>query len=100
MPIDYLITNIAVKQTNAWILGSSLIKGAYHRLAFRPDGNSLGLQHFNVRITWEFLGGMKVKDIRRSVEYLLQFKEEPDIIVIHCGGTTFGKTLFGASHLH
>ncbi|XP_053407289.1 uncharacterized protein LOC128559503 [Mercenaria mercenaria] len=80
----------SVKLTNVWIIGSSLIKGAYHRLAFRPDGNSLGLQHYNVRITWEFLSGMRIRDIRRSVQYLLQFKDEPDIIVIHCGGNDIG----------
>ena len=62
-----------------WIVGSSLIRNAYQRARLRPDGANLGLKGISGSILWEFKGGMSATDLKPTLEYLLEFEQEPKI---------------------
>ncbi|XP_060557602.1 uncharacterized protein LOC132718014 isoform X2 [Ruditapes philippinarum] len=53
-----LESGFPVIQFQAWLVGSSLIKGAFHQLCTRPDGINIGLDSVGGSLTWEFLGGI------------------------------------------
>ncbi|XP_045200881.1 uncharacterized protein LOC123554666 [Mercenaria mercenaria] len=74
-----------------WIVGSSLIKGAYLTACQRINGEQLGLQSISGNVLWEFLGGMKVSDLSDTITYLLNFNRPPKFLIIHCGGNDIGQ---------
>ncbi|XP_045198220.2 uncharacterized protein LOC123552551 [Mercenaria mercenaria] len=77
---------------NVWILGSSLVRGAYQRLCYRPDGINLGLyKYIGAKLLWDFMGGMRIHHLEQSVGYILEFNETPDYLIIHCGGNDIGS---------
>ncbi|XP_062617015.1 uncharacterized protein LOC134278741 [Saccostrea cucullata] len=74
-----------------WIVGSSIIKGAFYYARKSFDGVDLGLKGRNYRIFWQGKGGMKWFDLIPKIKLLLRYEPPPEILIIHCGGNDIGK---------
>ncbi|XP_053395965.1 uncharacterized protein LOC128556072 [Mercenaria mercenaria] len=82
--------NHQVRYPEIWIVGDSLVRGAHQQSLFRPEGPNLGLDSLGYRIIWEYISGMKISELRETIEYLLNFHAPPVMLIIHCGGNDLG----------
>lgn len=73
-----------------WCLGSSIIKHAFAVARHRPGGINLGIE--GVDIWWQGYGGLSLNDVIRKLGTLKAIGEEPDFILLHCGGNDLGRT--------
>ncbi len=55
----------------------------------RPGGINLGLRF--AEIWWQGYGGMSLLEVTKKLSTLKAFGEEPDVIIIHCGGNDIGR---------
>lgn len=86
------ILSISGKPVNVWIIGSSIIKHAFVHARKRPGGIHLGLkERLGVEIFWQGKGGMRWWEVKKKIRHLLTLADEPDILLIHCGGNDFRK---------
>ena len=73
------------RSLNVWVVGSSLIKGASNRALTRPDGNNLGLSRHGISIQWIYLSGMKIEDVKYTIEHMKTFNSHPDYLILQSG---------------
>ncbi|KAH3855719.1 hypothetical protein DPMN_098289 [Dreissena polymorpha] len=43
-----------------------------------------------INITWDFKGGMRLEDLQESINSILLFNQQPELLIIHCGGNEIG----------
>ena len=71
-------------------MGSSIIKQAFAVARRRPGGLDLGLTDFN--LWWQGYGGMNLLEVIPKLKLLKKLGgEEPDVILLHCGGNNIGR---------
>ncbi|XP_045210646.2 uncharacterized protein LOC123562056 [Mercenaria mercenaria] len=73
-----------------WCLGSSLIKKAFITARSTRAGLNLGLD--GVEIWWQGYGGLCLTQLLSKLRTLCRVRDEPDFLLVHCGGNNLGKT--------
>ncbi|XP_069131942.1 uncharacterized protein [Argopecten irradians] len=74
-----------------WFLGSSIIKRAGIAARSRPGGLNLGLQRMGANIFWQGYGGLGIQQVESKISLLQSVAENPNILLLHCGGNDLGK---------
>lgn len=67
-------------------MGSSIIKHAFLAAMLRTGQISFGLVRFGMKLWWQGYAGLKFTDLKKRVMYFTRLEEDPDFLVIHCGG--------------
>ena len=75
-------------------MGSSIVKRAFAHALVRPGGVNLGLDRIPMEIWWQGYSGLKFVDLKKKLLYLKTFENDPDFILIHCGGNGIGSNVF------
>lgn len=85
------VTNIwLVSGATVWIVGSSLVRGAFQRSLQRPDGPGLGLDQSGISIHWDYQNGMRLFHVIPIIEQRLRYYQPPELLIIHAGGNDIG----------
>lgn len=63
---------------------------AWIKARSRPGGKNLNLNRFGIDIWWQGYSGMRLGQMRKKIRHLLTLEDEPDYLVIHCGGNDLG----------
>ena len=67
------------------------MKHAYISARTRPGGTNLGLERIGMKIWWQGYSGLKIINLKNKLWYLKHLGEQPQFIVIHCGGNDLGS---------
>ena len=86
-------------KNDIWIIGSSLVKKASEHTQTRATGIDLGLEKLGYSIVWIGHSGMLWDMVPSIITALLNWRPQPSIILIHCGGNDLcniqnGKLLY------
>lgn len=73
-----------------WLVGSSIVKHAFAVARSEQGGLQLGLE--NLDIWWQGYSGMNLRDVVPKLRTLKEIGDKPDIILLHCGGNSLGRT--------
>ncbi|CAG2230925.1 unnamed protein product [Mytilus edulis] len=89
----------ALAKNDIWIIGSSLVKKASEHTQTRATGIDLGLEKLGYSIVWIGHSGMLWDMVPSIITALLNWRSQPSIILIHCGGNDLcniqnGKLLY------
>lgn len=71
-------------------MGSSIIKKAWQHSRKRKGGPNLGFDFMDVDILWQGYSGLTLDQFTDKLITLSQIFEEPDVLIIHCGGNSIG----------
>ena len=89
--IDNINTSKVILGTvKVWCLGSSIIKQAFAVARCRPGGLDLGLADFS--LWWQGYSGLNLLEVIPKLKLLKRIGENPDVIMLHCGGNNIGRT--------
>ncbi|CAG2227242.1 unnamed protein product [Mytilus edulis] len=94
-----LNNEISLAKNDIWIIGSSLVKKASEHTQTRATGIDLGLEKLGYSIVWIGHSGMLWHMVPSIITALLNWRSQPSIILIHCGGNDLcniqnGKLLY------
>ena len=67
------------------------MKHAYISARTRPGRTNLGLESKGMKIWWHGYSGLKIFNLKNKQWYLKHLGEQPQFIVIHCGGNDLGS---------
>lgn len=81
--------------TRVWIVGSSLVKNAFHAAKRRPGGSNLGLARIGVSIWWDGVSGMSVLELENKLKDMMNYENPPKLLVIHLAGNDIGHHKVG-----
>ena len=72
-----------------WCVGSSIIKQAFIAARKRHGGVNLGLRVAD--LWWQGYSGLSLKKTIDKIQTLEKVGEQPDFILLHCGGNDIGR---------
>lgn len=66
------------------------MKNAFAVARSRPGGSNMGLE--STEVWWQGYSGLSLRDVKSKLVMLKAVGDDPDILVLHCGGNDFGRT--------